>query len=68
MYQELKTNPQYQDIPVIMLSGVDAASFSHSLKMMNAAAGMTLPEPDAYMEKPPRPERLLDIVRRILDC
>lgn len=66
MYQQLKTNHEFENIPVVMLSGVDAASFSHSLKLMNAAAGVNLPEPEEYMEKPPQPELLLETVQRIL--
>jgi hypothetical protein len=34
--------------------------------MINGLAGENLPEPFAYLEKPPRPERLLELARQVL--
>lgn len=65
MYRALKAGSEWRDIPVIMLSGVRAGTYAHALAM-SGAAGETLPEPFAYIEKPPQPERLLEIARPIL--
>ncbi len=65
MYRALQANEDWRGIPVIMLSGVKAATYSHALAM-SGVTGETLPEPFAYIEKPPRPEDLLLLARTVL--
>ncbi len=60
MYTTLKKNPQWKNIPVIMLSGVQAKTYAHALAMCGVD-GESLPEPYAYVEKPPQPEYLLEL-------
>jgi len=55
-----------KDIPVIILSGVDSKAFSHSLKMLNMGQDDPIPEPEAFVEKPPKAEDLLNIVEALL--
>lgn len=66
MYQQLKTDPNLMNIPVVVLSGVESKTFFHSLNVLGAGSKERLPEPDAYMEKPPNPEELLDTVQALL--
>lgn len=66
MYANLRTDEDLKNIPVIMLSGVEGRTFSHSLKMMNLGPGHQLPEPEAYMEKPPEPAALLRLVESLI--
>lgn len=66
MYRALNKEEAWRDIPVIMLSGVKAATYSHALAM-SAVTGELLPEPYAYIEKPPQPERLLELARPALE-
>ncbi|MFV0349817.1 MAG: response regulator [Halodesulfovibrio sp.] len=66
MYKGLKTTSELRDIPVVMLSAVAAKGFAHALKMIGLAAE-ELPPPDAYVEKPPRPGPLLEVVRGLVD-
>jgi CheY-like chemotaxis protein len=66
MYKALKADPRLADIPVIMLSGVNQTSFRHYLKMLNAQSATPVPDPEAYMEKPPDPEALLQLARSVL--
>ena len=63
MYSRLKNEAVYADIPVIMLSGVSAASFRHFLAMLNARRARPVPEPVAYLEKPVDHDQLLQLVR-----
>ena len=63
MYSRLKSEAVYADIPVIMLSGVSAASFRHFLAMLNARRARPVPEPVAYLEKPVDHDQLLQLVR-----
>ena len=67
LYRALKGSEQWRNIPVIMLSGVKESTYSHALAI-SGIAGETLPEPFAYIEKPPQPERLLELARHILDA
>ena len=67
MYRQLKTDNKCKDIPVVMLSGVESKTFLHSLKMMNLGLEDPLPDPEAYVEKPPKAEELLKTIARLLE-
>jgi CheY-like chemotaxis protein len=66
MYRELRTDETLKDIPVIMLSAVTRKSYSHYIKMLNISPNYTLPEPDAYLEKPPDTDELIRQIQTIL--
>jgi CheY-like chemotaxis protein len=66
MYKNLKTDPQLARIPVIMLSAVGQRSFQHYLKMLNVKMDTPLPDPDAYIEKPPDANHLLETAKRLM--
>jgi CheY-like chemotaxis protein len=66
LFQELKKDPQLRQIPVILLSGVREKAFSHHLKMLNIRLDDSLPPPDAYMEKPLDPVKLVATINRLL--
>lgn len=66
MYRRLKSDRDLKNIPVIMLSGVKGKTFSHTLKMLDIGAGERLPEPEAYLEKPPQAEELLKTAEQFL--
>jgi len=66
MYKSLKTDPELARIPVIMLSAVGQRSFQHYLKMLNVKMDTPLPDPDAYIEKPPDANHLLETAQRLM--
>jgi CheY-like chemotaxis protein len=66
MYKSLKTDPCLQQIPVIMLSAVGQRSFRHYLKMLNINLAEPLPDPEAYLEKPPDARHLLATAIRLM--
>jgi len=66
MYRQLKVDKILKDIPIIILSGVDSKAFAHSLKMLNMGQNDPIPEPEAFVEKPPKAEDLLNIVEALL--
>jgi CheY-like chemotaxis protein len=66
MYRQLKADDKLKDIPVVMLSGVESKTFLHTLRMMNVGLQDPLPDPEAYVEKPPKAEKLLEIIERLL--
>jgi two-component system phosphate regulon response regulator PhoB len=68
MYRELKTDEQLKSIPVIMLSAIAKKTFFHSQKLLNTYRGQVVPEPEAYIEKPPETEQLLRVLDDCIGC
>ena len=66
MYRQLKTDEALMDIPVIFMSAVAQKTFAHYLKMLNARIDGIIPEPSAYLEKPPEAEELLKLTERLI--
>jgi two-component system phosphate regulon response regulator PhoB len=66
MYRELKTDDDLRQIPVIMLSAISKKTFFHSQNILNSYMGQNLPEPEAYMEKPPESEELIQLAESLL--
>jgi CheY-like chemotaxis protein len=66
MYRQLKADETLRRIPVVMLSAVAEKTFSHYLKMLNVRMEGTVPRPDAYMEKPPEADELLEMARSLV--
>jgi two-component system phosphate regulon response regulator PhoB len=65
LYRCLRTDAKLQCIPVIMLSNIDRKTFFHYHRYKNPPIGGALPEPDAYIVKPPEAEELLQLVHRL---
>jgi CheY-like chemotaxis protein len=63
MYREVKKDPGLKDVPVIMVSALSKKTFFHSQKVLDEYEGDKVPEPTAYIEKPPEADELLDAVR-----
>lgn len=66
LYRDLKQEPSLKDVPVIMLSALSRKTFFHSQKVLDEYRGEKIPEPVAYIEKPPEPDELLEAVRLAL--
>ncbi len=66
MYRELKNDPELKDTPVIMLSALSRKTFFHSQKVLDEYKGEKIPEPAAYIEKPPEPDELLEAIEACL--
>lgn len=66
LFREIKEDDRLKHIPVIMLTGVSEKAFSHHVKMVNLRIDQALPPPDAYLEKPLDPEKLLATIQRLL--
>jgi len=64
MYRELKLDSSLKEIPVIMLSALSKKTFFHSQRILDEYKGEKIPEPTAYIEKPPEPDDLLEVIRR----
>jgi len=66
MYRELKTDDELKGIPVIMLSGISKKTFFHSQSMLDSYMGRSVPEPEAFLEKPPDSEELIQVAETLL--
>lgn len=66
MYKELRTDSALKQVPVIMVSAIAKKTFTHYLKMLNARLNGAIPYPEAYMEKPPEAEELLQLAESFL--
>lgn len=66
LYRELKNDPDLRDIPVIMLSALSRKTFFHSQKVLDEYKDEAIPEPAAYIEKPPEPDELLEAIQNSL--
>jgi two-component system, OmpR family, phosphate regulon response regulator PhoB len=66
LYRKLKTNKKFKDIPIIMLSGIAEKSFLRSQKVLTEFGGDSVPEPEAYLEKPVDGDMLADTIKKVL--
>jgi two-component system, OmpR family, phosphate regulon response regulator PhoB len=66
MYRQVKTDAELKDIPVIVVSGLSRKTFLHSQKVLDQHHGERLPEPAAYIEKPPDADELLAAIHAAL--
>lgn len=66
MYRKLRNNKLLKHIPVIILSGVSKRTFLRSQETLAGFEGQPVPEPQAYIEKPVEPEKLVEIVRKFV--
>ena len=65
-YQRLKSDEALAAIPVIMLSAIAKKTFFHSIRLLTPSAGIPLPEPEAYLEKPPDVRELGQLITALL--
>ena len=65
LYRDLRHDQKLRKIPVIMLSNVDRRTFFHYQKFENRPFGQGIPEPDAYLVKPPEVDELLQLVHAL---
>jgi twitching motility two-component system response regulator PilH len=66
MYRELKTSESLRDIPVIICSGIARRTLLRGQAALTESSGESVPEPDAYLEKPVTPGHLAATIKKIL--
>ena len=65
-YQQFRTDETLNHIPIIMLSAVARKTFFHTIRMLNPHKDRAIPEPEAYMEKPPDANELIRLINKLL--
>ncbi len=66
LYRELKSSEILRDIPVIVYSGVAKRTALRAQAAQTETGGASVPDPDAYLEKPVTPERLAATLKELL--
>lgn len=65
-YQQFREDEGLGRIPIIMLSAIAKKTFFHSIRLLKPLSGKQLPEPEAYMEKPPDAAELNRLITMLL--
>jgi two-component system phosphate regulon response regulator PhoB len=65
-YRRFRTDPKLAHIPIIILSAIAQKTFLHSIRLLSPRQGLELPEPEAYMEKPPDVDELSRLIGKLL--
>jgi two-component system, OmpR family, phosphate regulon response regulator PhoB len=65
LYRILKTDEKLKAIPVLMLSSLDRKTFFHFQRLKKFPVGGALPEPEAFILKPPEADELLQVVQTL---
>ncbi|MBC2710775.1 MAG: response regulator [Desulfosarcina sp.] len=65
LYQSIRTSDRLCHIPVVMLSTLDSSTFYRCPGAKRSPAGRPIPEPEAYLQKPPEADELLSVVNRL---
>ncbi len=63
LYRDLKVSANYKNIPIIMLSGISKQTFLDSQEALSEFTDQSVPEPNAYVEKPLEPDKFTKIVQ-----
>ncbi len=66
IFQKIKTDPDFQQLPVIILSGLNLSQDLEQVQFRKLADGTILPAPEGILEKPANAEQFLALVDKIL--
>jgi CheY-like chemotaxis protein len=66
MYREVRRDEELKHTPVIVISAIARKTFHHSLRLLNNSRGEAVPLPEAYIEKPPEVEEVLETLELCL--
>ena len=66
MYRELKRAESLKDIPVIVCSGLPKRTYLRAQAALTESSGESVPDPDAYLEKPVTPGHLEATIKKII--
>ena len=65
IYYRLKSDPRLRHIPVVMLATIDQRTFCYYQKCHSLQHPIKVPDPEAFLTKPPEADELLGVVRRL---
>jgi CheY-like chemotaxis protein len=65
-YQQFREDQGLGRLPIIMVSAIARKTFFHSIRLLKPLSGKQLPDPEAYMEKPPDAAELSRLITMLL--
>ncbi|MEW6200872.1 MAG: response regulator [bacterium] len=65
LYRELRTKPEWKDIPVIIITGVTQDTHN-MIDFRTFFKGRSIAEPDGYLEKPIGADEIIKTVQKVL--
>lgn len=65
LYRSLRISSRLCNIPVVILSSLDRQTFYRWPGTKRLPSGQPIPEPEAYLMKPPEADELLTVVNRL---
>lgn len=65
-YREIKSNPAFNHIPVVLVTGVTGPGGNPADTERFYRTRHQVPPPDGFVAKPIDPEKILDVVRRLM--
>jgi len=65
-YQQFREDEGLGRMPIIMVSAIARKTFFHSIRLLRPLSGKQLPEPEAYLEKPPDAAELNRLITMLL--
>ena len=66
LYRELKTTESLKEIPVIIYSGIAKRTLFRAQAALTESSGESVPDPEAYLEKPVTADRLAATIKKVL--
>lgn len=66
LYQQLKTDPELKDVPVVITSGLNVSRDLDKIEYRRMADGAIIPEPEGFVEKPVNIQRFMELISRVL--
>ena len=66
IYYRLKSDPELRHIPVVMLASIDLRTFCYYQKCQRLQHPVKVPDPDAFLTKPPEAEEFLSLVKTLV--
>jgi len=66
LHHSFSLDKKLRNIPIIIISALSRDTVFHFQKYQSPDFGHRVPEPDAYIEKPPEADDLLDMVNRLV--
>ncbi len=67
MYRELKSEDSFKDIPVVVYSGIAKRTYLRTQAARTEMGDQSVPDPEAYIEKPAKPEKLAAVIKSLLN-
>lgn len=67
IYYRLKSDPELQHIPVVMLATMDQRTFCYYQKCQSLQHSLKVPKPEAFLSKPTEAEEFLGAVHRLME-